>query len=183
MEIVKEPIYKQLNNILRDLLDSDTYQISDKFLTERVICKQFDVSRSTANKAISNLVSEGLLEAMQQEVNRERSWYDVLIERLRSGRGSAVTGQKRGRFVEDFVEEIVRKVFGGQFDSRCNFYGQRGQSAKCDVAIPNHKRPTIVIEAKARDSVRRRSPNAQARKWPVGGSSAGPLRSGSCGGW
>ena len=62
MEIVKEPIYKQLNNILRELIDSDTYQTSDKFLTERVICKQFGVSRSTANKAISNLVSEGLLE-------------------------------------------------------------------------------------------------------------------------
>jgi GntR family transcriptional regulator len=62
LEIVKEPIYKQLNNILRELVDSDTYQISDKFLTERVICKQFGVSRSTANKAISNLVSEGLLE-------------------------------------------------------------------------------------------------------------------------
>jgi GntR family transcriptional regulator len=62
LEIVKEPIYKQLNNILRELIDSETYQISDKFLTERVICKQFGVSRSTANKAISNLVSEGLLE-------------------------------------------------------------------------------------------------------------------------
>jgi len=62
LEIVKDPIYKQLNNILRELIDSDTYQIRDKFLTERVICKQFGVSRSTANKAISNLVSEGHLE-------------------------------------------------------------------------------------------------------------------------
>jgi GntR family transcriptional regulator len=62
LEIVKEPIYQQLNNILRELIDSDAYQIRDKFLTERVICKQFSVSRSTANKAISNLVSEGLLE-------------------------------------------------------------------------------------------------------------------------
>jgi GntR family transcriptional regulator len=62
MEIVKDPIYKQLNNILKESIDSETYQIGDKFLTERVICKKFGVSRSTANKAISNLVSEGLLE-------------------------------------------------------------------------------------------------------------------------
>lgn len=101
---------------------------------------------------VAALVQIGLLEAMQQEVNRELSWYDVLLERLRSGRGSAVSGQKRGRFVEDFVEDIVQRVFGDQFDSRCNFEGQRGQSAKCDVAIPNRQRPAIVIEAKGYDA-------------------------------
>lgn len=58
----KSPIYQQLNAILRQLLASDEYQVGDKFLTEREICKRFDVSRATANKALSNLVSEGLLE-------------------------------------------------------------------------------------------------------------------------
>jgi DNA-binding GntR family transcriptional regulator len=33
-----------------------------KFLTEREICGRYSVSRPTANKALSNLVSEGLLE-------------------------------------------------------------------------------------------------------------------------
>ena len=36
--------------------------IGSKFLTERQICERFGVSRATANKALSNLVSEGLLE-------------------------------------------------------------------------------------------------------------------------
>ena len=41
---------------------ADEFTIGGKFLTERAICGRFEVSRATANKALSNLVSEGLLE-------------------------------------------------------------------------------------------------------------------------
>ncbi len=58
--LVKEPIYLQLNSQLRRLIASSA--IGSKFLTERQICERFEVSRPTANKALSNLVSEGLLE-------------------------------------------------------------------------------------------------------------------------
>ena len=60
--IVKEPIYHQLNSHLRQLITSGECPIGDKFLTERQICERYGVSRATANKALSNLVSEGLLE-------------------------------------------------------------------------------------------------------------------------
>src|SRR5690606_37734466 len=58
----KNPIYQQLTAILRQMLASDEFKVGDKFLTERAICERFDVSRATANKALSSLVSEGLLE-------------------------------------------------------------------------------------------------------------------------
>jgi len=61
-EIVKAPVYQQLNEVLRSLITSGQFQVGNRFLTEREICKRFDVSRATANKALSNLVSEGLLE-------------------------------------------------------------------------------------------------------------------------
>ena len=60
--LVKEPIYRQLNNHLRTLVKSGEYGDGLQFLTERQICERFGVSRATANKALSNLVSEGLLE-------------------------------------------------------------------------------------------------------------------------
>jgi GntR family transcriptional regulator len=60
--LVKEPIYQQLNAHLRQLALSPECPIGSKFLTERQICERFGVSRATANKALSNLVSEGLLE-------------------------------------------------------------------------------------------------------------------------
>ena len=61
-EIAKEPIYYQLNGQLRQLISAESYTAGTKFLTERQICERFGVSRATANKALSNLVSEGLLE-------------------------------------------------------------------------------------------------------------------------
>jgi GntR family transcriptional regulator len=60
--LVKEPIYHQLNGHLRRLIASGQCPVGSKFLTERQICEEFGVSRVTANKALSNLVSEGLLE-------------------------------------------------------------------------------------------------------------------------
>lgn len=60
--LVKEPIYQQLNGRLRLLIESGETPVGGKFLTERQICDRYGVSRATANKALSNLVSEGLLE-------------------------------------------------------------------------------------------------------------------------
>ncbi len=60
--LIKEPIYQQLNSQLRLLIASGECAIGSKFLTERQICERYQVSRATANKALSNLVSEGLLE-------------------------------------------------------------------------------------------------------------------------
>lgn len=97
---------------------------------------------------IDDLLRLGLSEAMTQAVNRQQHWSDILVERLRSGRGSAISGQKRGRDVENFAETILRKVFDDNFQARCTFSGQRGREAKCDFAIPSKTAPRIVIEAK-----------------------------------
>jgi hypothetical protein len=97
---------------------------------------------------VEALLSTGLLQVMATEVNRKPHFSDVLVERLRSGRGSAIAGQRRGRGVEDFAEEIIKKVFGKTFQARCTFVGPRGQQAKCDFAIPSKSAARILIEAK-----------------------------------
>lgn len=60
--LVKQPIYQQLNEALRGLVGSGEFKTGARFLTEREVCRRFEVSRATANKALSNLVSEGILE-------------------------------------------------------------------------------------------------------------------------
>ena len=85
---------------------------------------------------------------MAAAVNFKPAWSDILIERLRSGRGKAIKGQKRGRGLEDFTEALVRQVFGEKFDSRCQFTGVGGLTGKCDFAIPDRHKPMILIEAK-----------------------------------
>ena len=97
---------------------------------------------------IEGALSTGLLEAMAGEANRKSHWSDVLVERLRSGRGSAISGQRRGRDVEDFAEAVVRKVFAENYQVRCTFKGPRGQDAKCDFAIPSKAAARILIESK-----------------------------------
>lgn len=104
--------------------------------------------REDRDAFIEAIVSTGLLDAMAEEANRPPHWSDVLVERLRSGRGSAISGQRRGRDAEDFAEAIVRKVFRDQFQPRCTFAGPRGQEAKCDFAIPSKAAARILIESK-----------------------------------
>lgn len=62
MALVRQPIYQQLNEALRSLLGSGEFKSGAQFLTERQVSERFEVSRATANKALSNLVSEGILE-------------------------------------------------------------------------------------------------------------------------
>jgi hypothetical protein len=91
----------------------------------------------------------GLPLAMATTINYEPVWSDILVERLRAGRGSAISGQRRGRGLEDFAEAIVKEVFGdGIYETRCTFIGADKKPAKCDLAIPGRDRPRIIIEAK-----------------------------------
>jgi hypothetical protein len=99
---------------------------------------------------LAGIDSLGALETIAGLVNMPVGWRDILIERLKYGRGSAIKGQKRGRSLEDFAEEIVKAVFGdGHYDTRCRFVGATGMSTeKADFAVPNKEDPRILIEAK-----------------------------------
>ena len=91
-ELVKEPIYYQLNSHLRRLIFGGKCPVGSKFFTERQICETFKVSRATANKALSNLVSEGWLE-------------------FRKGVGTFVRGRAMGydlRALVSFTDETIR---------------------------------------------------------------------------
>lgn len=59
--IVRAPVYKQVTDALIELIRND-WSIGGRFLTEREVSERFGVSRTTANKALSNLVTEGVLE-------------------------------------------------------------------------------------------------------------------------
>lgn len=80
MKIVKEPMYQQLMGILRDLITGNEYHIGDKFLTEGEISTRYEVSRNTVNKAVTGLISEGLLEfrkGLGNFIKARHSHYDL----------------------------------------------------------------------------------------------------------
>jgi len=59
--IARDPVYKQVTQTLLELIRSE-FSIGDQFLTERQVSERFGISRTTANKALSNLVIDGVLE-------------------------------------------------------------------------------------------------------------------------
>lgn len=104
--------------------------------------------RAAPDRYLDALVSLGATNAMNELVNTPLTWTDLLIERLRAGRGRAIRGQVRGRSLEDFVEVLLREHFPA-FDSRCTFTGRDGRmEAKADFAIPSKRAPRIIVEAK-----------------------------------
>jgi len=108
-------------------------------------------TRYAADKTafVQALEELGLLAAFEATINYQPVWSDILAERLRSGRGSAIQGQKRGRGLEDFAEKLVQQVFGdGGYETRCTFTGADGATAKCDIAVPDRGQPRIVLESK-----------------------------------
>lgn len=60
--LVLEPAYVQLVNHLRERIRLEHYEVGQRFLTERHVSEEFGISRATANKALSALVAEGVLE-------------------------------------------------------------------------------------------------------------------------
>jgi hypothetical protein len=110
--------------------------------------KQFESDPAGYLGALEKL---GLCAAIRSAVHAPVTWRSVLVERLKSGRGSAIRGQRRGRMLEDFAERIVERVFGERgFDLRCRFRGATGLSTeKADIAILSKEDPRILLESKA----------------------------------
>lgn len=58
----RTPIYIQIHNHLREMIQEGHWQVGDRIPSERDLAVRFDVSRMTVRQAIQTLVEEGLLE-------------------------------------------------------------------------------------------------------------------------
>ncbi len=96
--------------------------------------------RADRDGFIEDLLSSGLLEAMTEEANRKPHWRHVLIERLRSGRGSAIAGQRRGA---GEVLKILPKKSSGKCSeriSRCAAHSPAHASKWPSATLRFHRR-------------------------------------------
>jgi len=59
---VRQPMYLRLKELLRETIDSGEFAEGDRFPAERDVVERYQVSRPTANKVLSGMVAEGLLE-------------------------------------------------------------------------------------------------------------------------
>lgn len=61
--LVRDPVYLQVADILRMMIQKGEVTAGSQFLSEREVAERYSVSRVTANKALSSLVSEGWLDS------------------------------------------------------------------------------------------------------------------------
>lgn len=93
---VRASFHQQLIEKLRKLLRGRQFAPGARFLTEREIAGRFKTSRPTANKALSSLVSAGLLEIRQGAGTFVRaSVLDYDLQRLVSFTDKAVAAGKK----------------------------------------------------------------------------------------
>ena len=101
-------------------------------------------------KYSDKLISLGLPEMYASTINKNFTWKDIVLERLKAGRGSAIKGQTRGRNLENFVEAYVKEVFGTSYEAKVSFTGRDpNKKAKADFCIPSRTQPKVIIEVKA----------------------------------
>ena len=123
--LVRAPIYQQLNEVLRDLLRGGEFKVGDQFLTERQIGERFDISRATANKALSNLVAEGVLE-------------------FKKGVGTFVRGGILDYDLRSLVSFTEKAISAGKTPSTKVLHLE-AKNADVDLADKLHVRPDEVV--------------------------------------
>jgi len=105
------------------------------------------LARRNPDVVAAALLTIGIRDVVRDQVWRDWTIEDVLLDRYKLGRGRAIAGQSRGRALENDVEQILTSI-NVPFEMRVTFTGTAGVTAKCDFAIPNRDNPLIVIEAK-----------------------------------
>lgn len=61
----KTPLHLQLSEIIKEMINNNELQEGHYLISERELCKIQNISRMTVNKAIINLVNQGVLERRQ----------------------------------------------------------------------------------------------------------------------
>ena len=87
-----------------------------------------------------------LMAKLQEQLSKNWTFADVLLERYFWSSKSATSAQGRGRDLEDQVEEVVRSL-GLSCRMRGRFTGRGGNSAPCDLAIPEDRDPPMIVGA------------------------------------
>jgi len=87
-----------------------------------------------------------LVARLREQLTRNWTFADVLLERYVWSNKSATSAQGRGRKLEDQVEKVVKSL-GLTYRMRCRFTGRGGNSAPCDLAIPADRDPPLIVGA------------------------------------
>lgn len=104
------------------------------------------LARNNADSLIEFLDNEyDLVSAINEEMSKEWTYSDVILERHLWSKKSGAQSVGRGKTVEDEVENLV-KTMNLPYQMRTRFIGGRGdETAPCDLAIPSGGDQAMIV--------------------------------------
>jgi len=154
-ELLKESVIYL--DVVRLFLGMSQDEFAQKIASQSSLRGNYSSMRSKAKRQelraeiMQSLHALEAIPTINEQLNRQWTVNDVLYDRYKFQRGRAIKGQKRGRGLEDSVEEILEKIkndTGMTFDRGVTFTNRVGKTAKSDFAIPGASEPKIIIECK-----------------------------------
>ena len=99
--------------------------------------------RANKDAFIESILSTGLLEAMTEEANRAPHWSDVLVERLRSGRGSLFLVSAEGATWRTSLKPSLGRYSGRTFKSVAHLQGHGDRKRSAISPYPQRLQPAF----------------------------------------
>ncbi|EPZ60590.1 iron dependent repressor, N-terminal DNA binding domain protein [[Clostridium] sordellii ATCC 9714] len=101
---MNEPIYKKIENYIKDLIQSKTLKQGELIPSEKQLSEEFNVTRMTVRSALNNLVKDGY-------ITRQRGVGSIVLANKVYDNISAVSGfteemESKGYIVSNILVEL-----------------------------------------------------------------------------
>lgn len=143
--IKKISVSEQISNRIQELITSGTLKPGEKLPSERELCIQFNVSRTSVREALKGLLSTGLLEKRKDGTYIRKSIKDILIKPMQillTSKGLTIS--------EIFEARIILETQNAKLAALKATEDDLYQMSKCIEIMTN---PDSTIEEKMDSSV------------------------------
>lgn len=129
-----QPVHLRLTDLCRKAIHGGDFAAGDRFPSERELAERYDISRATANKVISSLVSEGLLELQKGIGSRVRK-QRMLFASLGGMESFTAHARGRGMVPATQVLKFERQLSSGLDAAVCRGLGLDGAESNAEPVI------------------------------------------------
>lgn len=123
---MSEPKYKEIRNYLKSQIQQGIFQIGEYLPSENELCKRFSITRTTARKALDELVKEGFVERLQGKGSRVKERRQSLgllnVKGFSEAVGENVTVFLQKPIVGKWDSRIMTTVNDSDLNSNCLFF-------------------------------------------------------------
>lgn len=124
---MSEPRYRQIYNILKSGIQQGSYKIGDYLPSEHELCRSYEITRTTARKALDELLKEGFIEKEHGKGSRVQERRQSLGLLTVKGFSEAVGENVRTTFIRkpsllSWPTDLPFPASEKELDSKCIYF-------------------------------------------------------------